>query len=216
MLALGRNPDLAWGGTNLRAASSDLYDVSKLPPDEIETRETVIRSRFWRLDHAARSGAAPSGRSSPTPRWSSAAARGPIALRWVGQEPNDEMTCFMNCARAQTPEQFRQAFVGYGVSGQNMLFADTHGQHRPHPGGHPAGAAAVSQGRPGAGRERSRHALAGLQGRHGPAVRPQSEAGRASPRPTTGRPEPTCRSASPSARRTASAASTTCSSSARS
>jgi penicillin amidase len=47
MIGIGRNPDLAWGGTNMLAASSDLYDVSRLPSDAFETRETRIASRYW-------------------------------------------------------------------------------------------------------------------------------------------------------------------------
>jgi penicillin amidase len=126
MLGLGRNPDLAWGGTNLRAASSDLYDVSGLDENAFQTRETIIRSRFWR------STTRKIRRCAFGPIISDAKAvkcggSGPIALRWVGHEPNDEMTCFINCARARNAEQFRQAFVGYGVSGQNMLFATRSG-----------------------------------------------------------------------------------------
>jgi acyl-homoserine lactone acylase PvdQ len=33
IIGFGRNPDLAWGGTNMRAASSELFDVSRLPPE---------------------------------------------------------------------------------------------------------------------------------------------------------------------------------------
>ncbi len=47
MAALGRNPWIAWGGTNLHAMSSDLFDVTDLPANEIrERRETVkVRGR---------------------------------------------------------------------------------------------------------------------------------------------------------------------------
>jgi penicillin amidase len=126
MLGLGRNPDLAWGGTNMRAASSDLYDVSKLPTDQIQTSETVIKTRWWRplRRKIRRCGLGPIISDA---KISKCRGQGTIALRWVGHEPNDEMTCFMRCARARTPQQFREAFIGYGVSGQNMLFADRAG-----------------------------------------------------------------------------------------
>ena len=126
MLGLGRNPDLAWGGTNLRAASSDLYDVSGLDQKSFETRETVIRSRFWRSTtrEIRRCAFGPIISDSKTVK---CGGRGPIALRWVGHESNDEMTSFMNCARARNADEFRRAFVGYGVSGQNMLFATRSG-----------------------------------------------------------------------------------------
>ena len=126
MLGLGRNPDLAWGGTNLRAASSDLYDVSKLPESEIETTETVIRSRWWRPQRRKIRRCA-FGPIISDAKISKCQGQGAIALRWLGHEPTDEMTCFIRCARARTPRQFREAFMGYGVSGQNMLFADRAG-----------------------------------------------------------------------------------------
>src|SRR5262249_6587447 len=37
-VAVGRNENIAWGGTNMRSASSDLFDVSSLPEDQIKTR----------------------------------------------------------------------------------------------------------------------------------------------------------------------------------
>ena len=126
MLGLGRNPDLAWGGTNLRAASSDLYDVSKLPADAITTSETVIRCRFWRpIRRKIRR--SPFGPIISDAKVAKCGGGGTIALRWVGHDPNDEMSSFIRCARARTPDEFRQAFAGYGVSGQNMLFCDRAG-----------------------------------------------------------------------------------------
>ncbi len=44
-MAVGRNPHIAWGGTNMRAANSDLYDVSKLAPAEFTERTERIRVR---------------------------------------------------------------------------------------------------------------------------------------------------------------------------
>lgn len=126
MLGLGRNPDLAWGGTNLRAASSDLYDVSSLPPEAFETSETVIRSRFW-LKTRRKIRRCAFGPIISDAKAVKCGGSGPIALRWVGHEANDEMTSFINCARARDAEEFRRAFIGYGVSGQNMLFATCKG-----------------------------------------------------------------------------------------
>lgn len=126
MLGLGRNPDLAWGGTNLRAASSDLYDVSKLPESAFETKETVIKCRFWRpVRRTIRR--SPFGPIISDSKAVKCGRGGTLALRWVGHEPNDEMTSFMRAMQARTPQQFREAFVGYGVSGQNFLFADKEG-----------------------------------------------------------------------------------------
>ncbi len=126
VFGLGRNPDLAWGGTNMRAASSDLYDVSRLPADQIETTETVIRTRFGR-DCRCRVRKTPFGPIVSDAKIVKMANPAPIALRWVGHEPTDEFTALIAAARAKAPDEFRNAFVGYGVSGQNMLFADVNG-----------------------------------------------------------------------------------------
>jgi penicillin amidase len=116
-VAVGRSLHLAWGGTNMRAASSDLYDVSTLPEAEIQTRETVIRTRFWR--RARRQ----VRRSRFGPIVSDA-----IALRWIGHEATDEVTALLRASRATTPEGFRAAFAGFGVSAQNMLVAGADGR----------------------------------------------------------------------------------------
>ncbi|BBK38906.1 penicillin amidase [Allostella sp. ATCC 35155] len=123
--AIGRSPDIAWGGTNLRAAASDLFDVGSLPPVEIRTQETRIVRRLWpdatRTVRTTRHG--PIMTDSPLvpaqPR--------PLALRWVGHEPTDEITALLKAARARDVTEFRDAFAGFGVSPQNMLVADRAG-----------------------------------------------------------------------------------------
>ena len=123
---LGRNPDLAWGGTNMRAASSDLFDVSRLPADEISVAETTLKARFWRPSvHPIRR--TRFGPIITDAKVFNVEADRPIALKWVGHEPTDEFTAFFAAARARTPEAFRDAFASYGISGQNMLFADRAG-----------------------------------------------------------------------------------------
>lgn len=126
VFALGRNPDLAWGGTNLRAASSDLYDVGGLPADEIESRTTVIRARFGRPSTVTLR------RTRFGPIITDAKTLGgnggrPIAMRWVGHEPTDEFTAFLRAGKARSPTEFREAFQTYGISGQTMVFADRNG-----------------------------------------------------------------------------------------
>ena len=126
-VAVGRSPHLAWGGTNMRAASSDLYDVGALPPEEIETRQTVIRARFWRPVRR------PVRRSRFGPIVSDAKITRSrpgdvIALRWIGHEPTDEITALLRASRATTPEDFRAAFAGFGVSAQNMVVASADGR----------------------------------------------------------------------------------------
>jgi len=125
-VALGRSPDMAWGGTNMRAASSDLYDVSKLPPDAITRADVRIGVRAW-FDSTRTTRMSPFGPIiSDSPMIQSRPGE-MLALRWVGHEPTDEITALLRAARARTPDEFRRAFQGFGVSAQNMLFADARG-----------------------------------------------------------------------------------------
>lgn len=126
VVGFGRSPDLAWGGTNLRAASSDIFDVSSLPDAEITTRETTIAQRFWWP-------AQRSLRDSPQgPVMSDAAllrARPGemLALRWAGHEATDEITALLRAARARNGREFRESLTGFGVSPLNLVYAERAG-----------------------------------------------------------------------------------------
>jgi penicillin amidase len=124
-VALGRNPSIAWGGTNMRAASSDLIDLASVPASEFRERREVIRTRWWPDREVVL-------RDSPYgPVISDApllhADGGPLALTWVGHRPSDEISAMLAVNRAQTFEEFRRALAGFAVSGQNMLYADRDG-----------------------------------------------------------------------------------------
>ncbi|GAB5469144.1 MAG: penicillin acylase family protein [Rhodospirillales bacterium] len=126
-VALGRNEALAWGGTNLRAASSNLYDVSNQAEETFEVEEVRIGTRLWFDDKRTirRSSLGPIISDAPM---ISGRPGEVLALRWVGHEPTDEIGAFLEANRATTPEAFRVAYRSYGVSAQNMLFAGTDGQ----------------------------------------------------------------------------------------
>ena len=47
LFAIGRNPWIAWGGTNMRASASDLIDVRALPDAEKNQRDETIPVRWW-------------------------------------------------------------------------------------------------------------------------------------------------------------------------
>ncbi|WP_237217799.1 penicillin acylase family protein, partial [Falsiroseomonas oryziterrae] len=127
ILGVGRNAHVAWGGTNLRAASSDLFDVSSLPPEAFRSETTRIRQRFW-------FGTTREIRTTPLgPVMTDAAllpgqGGAPVALRWVGHAPTDEITALLRAARATDGESFRASFAGFGVSAQTMLWADSRGR----------------------------------------------------------------------------------------
>ena len=126
IFAIGRNPHIAWGGTNMRAASSDLVDLSTVPAGDITTRQEKIKVRWW-FD-----------RNVPVreTRWGPVLSDAPLlkredgphfALRWAGHQVSDEVGAMMKVSRATNFQEFRQAFKTFAVSGQNMLYADVDG-----------------------------------------------------------------------------------------
>ncbi len=122
VMAIGRNPWLAWGGTSLHAASSDLFDASGLalsereatihvrgaPPDRIRLRESALGPIV--------SDAGPMRNRSP------------LALRWVGHEPSDEFSAMLGVMRARSAEAFTSALQGFAVPAQTMIHAGRDGR----------------------------------------------------------------------------------------
>lgn len=126
IFAIGRNPRISWGGTNMRAASSDLVDISTVPAGEITTRQETIKVRWW-FDRDV---------SVRETRWGPVLSDAPLlkredgpqfALRWAGHQVSDEVGAMMKVARATNFQEFRNAFRTFAVSGQNMLYADIDG-----------------------------------------------------------------------------------------
>ncbi len=69
----------------------------------------------------------------------------PLALRWVGHTPSDEIGAMLGVMRAETSEDFARALEGFAIPGQNMIHATASGSvgHRlalraPHRAGPPA------------------------------------------------------------------------------
>lgn len=122
-MAFGRNPWIAWGGTSLHAASSDLVLVPE--GTQLQTREEsiavlkqkpvtlTVRESPWGpvvSDLAGFSGA------------------GTVALRWVGHQPSDEFTAMLRVGTARNWQEFRHALAGYAVPGLEMVFAADSGE----------------------------------------------------------------------------------------
>ncbi len=124
MFALGRNPHVAWGGTNLHAASSDLVDVSAIPAGEITVRHETVRVRWGR----PRSVALRETRFGPIVSDASfLRLKRAVALRWMGHQPSDELTAMLRISRARSWQEFREAAELFGVPGQNLVYADADG-----------------------------------------------------------------------------------------
>lgn len=125
IIGVGRNPSIGWGGTNMRAVSSDFYDISKLSKDKITTRTETIKVRWWR-DRKVTIRETPLGpvlSDASVLKWTGK----PFALRWIGHERGDEVTAMLRAMRATDWRQFKAAFKTFAVSGQNMVYADSEG-----------------------------------------------------------------------------------------
>ncbi len=136
-VALGRNPWLAWGGTSLHAASSDLVAVSADGQAGIRERDVVIAVRWGRRRkiRIRETSWGPVVTDIPWLRSGSDV----LALRWIGHQPSDEMTAMLRVNRARNWAEFQQALGGFAVPGQRMLYADPAGHigrlmaaHLPH------------------------------------------------------------------------------------
>lgn len=125
-IALGRNPWIAWGGTNMRAASSDLVDIRDLPTESIAVRREPLRVRWWADVEATIRDTAYGPVLSDAPALE-AGSDDRFALRWTGHAPSDELTPFLAVNRARDFAAFQAAFRDYAVAGQTMLYADAAG-----------------------------------------------------------------------------------------
>jgi penicillin G amidase len=121
-VALGRNPWIAWTGTSLHAASSDLYDAGELPSTR---RDERIRTRWGGDRHLS----VRETRLGPVVTHTKplAGAGRPVALRWMGHRPSDEFTAMLCLNRACCWEDFLAAAARISVPGQTLIYGDTEG-----------------------------------------------------------------------------------------
>ena len=126
IFAIGRNPHIAWGGTNMRAASSDLYDVSGLTASEIAERSESIGVRWW-FDSDVTVRETQWGPIVTDVPLLADLDLPPLALKWTGHSASDEIGAMLAVSRARTFAEFRAAFESFAVPGQNMLYADRDG-----------------------------------------------------------------------------------------
>ncbi len=123
-VALGRNPEIAWGGTNLHAASSDLVDLSGQDLTTLATRVETIRVRGGKTVSRAVRESVFGPVISDAPLISTGDH---FALRWAGHEDTDEFGAMLGFNRARNWEEFTAAADTFAVPGQNFLYADAKG-----------------------------------------------------------------------------------------
>jgi penicillin amidase len=127
VMAIGRNPWIAWGGTNLHAASSELFDVSGLPAAEISARRVRIAVRWSRPRDIVLRDSVHGPIISDAPLFGGGDAR-TVALRWVGHQPSDEVSALLALNRARDWAEFRRAAEDFAVPGQTLVYADGEGR----------------------------------------------------------------------------------------
>ena len=123
VFGVGRTFAIGWGGTNMRALSSDLYNVAG---EALQERAERIRGRWWRGRTVRVRGSRHGVVVSDSPLFKARPGE-VIAMRWAGHAGSDEITALLQAARATSAEEFRAAFRSYGVGGQSMQFADRAG-----------------------------------------------------------------------------------------
>ena len=123
-IAFGRNPTLAWGGTNMRSASSDLYRVQE--HDITQTRTHRLRNRFYWDDTLTLRATAVGPVLSDHP-WFPSLDNEHIALRWKGHQVSDEISAFLRLNRARSVFDVASAMQDFAVSGQHIIAADSEG-----------------------------------------------------------------------------------------
>lgn len=127
IIGVGRNRDIAWGGTNMRGISTHLYDASQIPAEQITVRTETLKRRWYKdIDITIREtpfGPILTDLELLTPEKLPLSA----ALHWSGASGSDELEAFLSVARAKNWDEFKNAFRNYRVSAMNMLYTDKKG-----------------------------------------------------------------------------------------
>ena len=124
-LALGRNTDIAWGGTNMRSISSHLIEITEDQLTNAKSHSEKINVRFWFDKNIEIRETAIGPVISDAPFLDHVDK--PLALQWLGHLKTNELKSFLLANKARNFEEFRLAFKGYAVSGQNLIYADNQG-----------------------------------------------------------------------------------------
>jgi penicillin G amidase len=127
VIGLGRNRHISWSGTNLHAASSDLFNVAEHQPGEIRERRERIRVRWGRARTVAirETAHGPVITDSALVR---ARTRRTLALTWIGHRPSDEISAMLGMMRARSWDEFLQATDGYAAPALNFVVAGADGR----------------------------------------------------------------------------------------
>lgn len=123
--AIGRNMNIAWGGTNLWGLSTYLTELSPEEAKHIQKEEKELKIRFWpdRKIKTYKLGKYPVLRAEDFPE----IGKKDIVLRWQGYEPSDEIDTFLGINKAKNFQEFHQSFGSYGAPGMTFVYGDRQG-----------------------------------------------------------------------------------------
>jgi penicillin amidase len=124
-VAIGRNEKIAWGATNLHAASSVFIDLTAETDPQITERSVDIAVRGIGMRRAKLRESRFGPVISDVKRFR---LRRPTALGWVGHQPSDELTAMLTMNRADDFAAFQRALRGFAVQGYSFTYADTTGR----------------------------------------------------------------------------------------
>jgi penicillin amidase len=123
-VAIGRNQHIAWGATNLHAASSVFVDLATESEPQIRERTSTILLRGG----GTRTVTLRESRFGPIISDAKFfGLRKPTALSWIGHRPSDELTAMLALNRAENFEQFSRALESFAVQGYSFTYADCAG-----------------------------------------------------------------------------------------
>lgn len=123
-IAMGRNPDIAWGATNMYSLSSFLFELEPKDLTLTQTIEEKIPTRFGddKTIKVRNSMYGPVISDSPLLEYHK-----DLALYWLGHQSSDEVSAFLRAGKAKNFDEFQKAFHTYGVLGLNYVFTDQKG-----------------------------------------------------------------------------------------
>jgi penicillin amidase len=127
VIGVGRNKDIAWGGTNMRGISSHLYDVSELPKKDITIRKEEVKRRWWATSEFNIRETPYGPILTDVELFDPKTRQKPLALDWRGRKGSDEIQSLLDAMRASNWQEFKKSFENYKVSAMNLTYADKQG-----------------------------------------------------------------------------------------
>lgn len=125
-VAIGRNRHIAWGGTSLHAASSDLFDVSgEIAAGRASERRETIQVRWGKPRTVAirETAHGPVVSDAPLLR-----TRGDLALTWIGHRASDEIGAMLGIMRSRSWAEAVDAVEDFAAPAQTFVLAEASGR----------------------------------------------------------------------------------------